>query len=264
VGSVPKTVVVVPCYNEARRLATDAFASFANRADIELLFVDDGSHDGTATVIESMCTLAPKRIETLRLAANVGKGGAVYAGLVHAIGDGAEVVGYLDADLSTPLDELERLIDVRADTGVDAVLGSRVGLVGYDVRRSAVRHYLGRVFATAASLLLRLQIYDTQCGAKVLRVGPALGRALQTPFQTRWVFDLELLMRLRAADPDVSLLEVPLRRWHAVDGSKLTGRQMLQAARDLLLLARLAISAGSPPDPSDREARTRRSAGPLP
>jgi glycosyltransferase involved in cell wall biosynthesis len=264
VGSVPKTVVVVPCYNEERRLATDAFVSFANRADIELLFVDDGSRDGTAAVIELISTLAPKRVAALQLAANLGKGGAVQAGLLHAIGIGAEVVGYLDADLSTPLEELERLIEVRATTGVDAVLGSRVALVGYDVRRSAVRHYLGRVFATAASLLLRLQIYDTQCGAKVFRVGPALERALATPFRTRWVFDLELLMRLRAVDPEVNLLEVPLRRWRAVDGSKLTGRQMLQVARDLVLVARIALSAGSSLDPSGREARTRRSAGPLP
>jgi dolichyl-phosphate beta-glucosyltransferase len=264
VGAVPKTVVVVPCYNEERRLARDAFVSFANRADAELLFVDDGSSDGTAAVIEGMAENAAGHIDALLLPANVGKGGAVQAGLRQAIAGGADVVGYLDADLSTPLEELERLIDVRAATDVDVVLGSRVGLVGYDVRRSATRHYLGRVFATAASLLLRLQIYDTQCGAKLFRVGGPLEQALAAPLRTRWVFDLELLMRLRQADPQIRLLEVPLRRWHAVGGSKLTVRQMVLATRDLLVLARAAVTEDSSTDPVPREARTRRSAGPWP
>jgi dolichyl-phosphate beta-glucosyltransferase len=249
---VPKTVVVVPCYNEERRLATREFVAFAASHETELLFVDDGSSDGTAAAIDAMARQAAGRIAVLRQPANVGKGRAVQAGLVHAIAEGAEVVGYLDADLSTPLEELERLVEVRASGDLDVVLGSRVGLVGHDVRRSATRHYLGRVFATAASLLLRLQIYDTQCGAKVFRSTPALEHALATPFQTRWVFDLELLMRLRQADPQASLLEVPLRRWRAVDGSKLTVREMLLAARDLALLARAALSEDSPKSAAGR------------
>jgi dolichyl-phosphate beta-glucosyltransferase len=252
VGVVPETVVVVPCYNEARRLAIAEFLAFTRSHETELLFVDDGSTDDTATKIRAMANQAGGRITTLLLPANLGKGCAVQAGLQQAIAAGAEVVGYLDADLSTPLEELERLIDVRASGDLAVVLGSRVGLVGHDVRRSATRHYLGRVFATAASLLLRLQIYDTQCGAKVFRTTPALERALATPFQTRWVFDLELLMRLRRADPQVSLLEVPLRRWHAVDGSKLTLRHMLLAARDLALLARAALSEDSPKSAAGR------------
>jgi dolichyl-phosphate beta-glucosyltransferase len=264
VGLVPKTVVVIPCFNEERRLARDEFVAFARRHETQLLFVDDGSGDGTGAVIESMSEQAPTRIELLRLPANVGKGRAVQIGLRRAIEGGATVVGYLDADLSTPLEELERLIDVRAQTDVDVVLGSRVGLVGYDVRRSAARHYLGRVFATAASLLLRLQIYDTQCGAKVFRVTPSLERVVATPFMSRWVFDVELLMRLRQSDRDVSLLEVPLRSWHAAEGSKLTLRQMLVSAVDVALLTRAALSAGSSTAVAHPAARTSRSADPLP
>jgi dolichyl-phosphate beta-glucosyltransferase len=263
VGAVPETVIVVPCYNEAGRLATDAFLAFVRHGETKLLFVDDGSRDGTDAVLRSMVDQGGGRIEALQLPANRGKGAAVQAGLRHAISGGADVVGYLDADLSTPLDELERLIAVRASANVDVVLGSRVGLVGHDVRRSATRHYLGRVFATAASLVLRLQIYDTQCGAKVFRVSPALEHALETQLRTRWVFDLELLVRLRATDPRVALLEVPLRTWHDVGGSKLTVWQMLLAARDLLLLARSAsgseagVNVRSRTDRAGREAGTR-------
>lgn len=239
---MPETVVVVPCYNEERRLATEVFLAFVRRHETKLLFVDDGSRDGTAAVLRGMAEQGGGRIEALRLPANCGKGRAVQAGLRHAMSRGADVVGYLDADLSTPPDELERLIAVRARTNVDVVLGSRVGLVGHDVKRSVTRHYLGRVFATAASLVLRLQIYDTQCGAKVFRVSPALEQALKTPLRTRWAFDLELLVRLRDADPCIRLLEVPLRSWHDVGGSNLTVWHMLLAVRDLLLLTRSTSS----------------------
>ena len=257
--AVSETVIVVPCYNEAGRLATDAFLAFVvRRSETKLLFVDDGSRDGTDAVLRGMVDQGEGRIEALHLPANRGKGAAVQTGLRHAITGEADIVGYLDADLSTPLDELERLIAVRASTNVDVVLVSRVGLVGHDVTRSATRHYLGRVFATAVSLVLRMQIYDTQCGAKVFRVSPALEQALEMPLRTRWVFDVELLVRLRAADPGVALLEVPLRTWHDVGGSKLTVWQMLLSARDLLLLARSQIDAQdgvSDRTPTGRESR---------
>jgi dolichyl-phosphate beta-glucosyltransferase len=260
---MPETVIVIPCYNEAGRLATDAFLGFVRRGETKLLFVDDGSRDGTDAILRGLVDHGDGRIEALHLPGNRGKGAAVQVGLRHAVAGGADVAGYLDADLSTPLDELERLIAVRASTNVDVVLGSRVGLVGHDVTRSATRHYLGRVFATAVSLVLKLQIYDTQCGAKVFRVSPALEQALAAPLRTRWVFDVELLVRLRAADRGVALLEVPLRTWHDVGGSKLTVWQMLLSARDLLLIAHARsgaqddVSGRSPTDRAGREAGTR-------
>jgi len=238
VGAVSKTVVVIPCYNEEGRLAIEDLLSFAARAEVELLFVDDGSTDRTGAVLDELASRGDGRIHVHRLPRNHGKGAAVQAGMSEAMSWGPDVVGYLDADLSTPTEEFERLLAVRRRTDADVVLGSRVGLIGYDVRRSAVRHYLGRLFATAASLVLSIQIYDTQCGAKVFRASGALEQALATPFRTRWVFDVELLARIRAADPAVHLLEVPLRRWCDVRGSKLSLRQMLLAARDLLLLTR--------------------------
>jgi glycosyltransferase involved in cell wall biosynthesis len=238
VGAVSKTVVVIPCYNEEGRLASEDLLSFAARSEVELLFVDDGSADRTGAILEGLANRGDGRIHVHRLPRNHGKGAAVQAGMSEAVSWGADVVGYLDADLSTPTEEFERLLAVREHTDADVVLGSRVGLIGHDVKRSAVRHYLGRLFATAASLVLRAQIYDTQCGAKVFRVSRPLEQALGTPFRTRWVFDVELLARLRAADPGVHMLEVPLRRWCDVRGSKLSVRQMLLAARDLLVLTR--------------------------
>jgi hypothetical protein len=96
------------------------------------------------------------------------------------------------------------------------ILGSRVLRAGAIIERSPRRHYLGRIFATAASVGLDLPFYDTQCGAKL--IGRELVEPLfAEPFLNRWLFDLELLMRLRRLlgedDFKRAVNEVPLSRW---------------------------------------------------
>ena len=115
----------------------------------------------------------PDRFHVVTLPANRGKGEAVRLGLRAALAGGHDVVGYYDADLATPPAEMARLVEeLRGDPARVMVIGSRVALLGHDIERSAVRHYLGRLYATAASVVLRLPVYDTQCGAKVVRAGP--------------------------------------------------------------------------------------------
>jgi hypothetical protein len=117
---------------------------------------------------------------------------------------------------------------------VVCVLGSRVKLLGRTIERRAVRHYLGRVFATAVSLLTGLAIYDSQCGAKLFRRSAHVDAMFAHPFVTRWLFDVELLMRLRVQVGTTeavahALAEYPLHEWVDVGGSKLTLLQMLRA-----------------------------------
>ena len=232
--------VVVPCFDEAERLDGAAFARLAEQIDL-LLFVDDGSGDRTAAVIGRLVDAHPGTVELVSLPHNVGKAEAVRIGLLAAIERGSTIVGYLDADLATPADEMLRLIDVaRTQPGRTAVLGSRVALLGHTVRRRPVRHYLGRLYATAASLALGVPVYDTQCGAKVFRVGLPLETALADRFPDRWSFDVELLARLLAdprlpADP---LLEVPLLEWRDVAGSSVAIRSGVRAVWALTGLRR--------------------------
>jgi glycosyltransferase involved in cell wall biosynthesis len=117
--------------------------------------VDDGSVDATWELLERMRAAAPATVTVIRRPKNDGKAEAVRIGIMAAIAENPAVVGFLDADLSTPLravDDFLALLRTRPD--VEFVLGSRVLLMGRDVRRRAVRHYLGRVFATAVSLAL--------------------------------------------------------------------------------------------------------------
>lgn len=224
------TTTVVPCFNEAHRLDLDAWRAF--HAAHRVVFVDDGSTDGTGD------RLRDAGLPVLTLLKNRGKAEAVRAGLRAAIDDGAAVVGYLDADLSTPTSEFERLLArLGAAPAVDVVLGSRIAHLGATIERRALRHYLGRVFATSASLALDLPVYDTQCGAKVFRVTPMLTAALATPFRSRWAFDVELLARLLdAGTAPARCCEVPLQHWRDVAGSHLHSRAMLGAALDVAAL----------------------------
>ena len=241
---MPGLTVVVPCYNEADRLdAAPLLAYVDGHADAAFLLVNDGSTDATAEVLERVAAQRPGRIRALQLSPNRGKAEAVREGLRDALAAGAEIVGFLDADLSTPPGQLDDLRAALARPGVEVALGARIGMLGYDIDRSAVRHYLGRVFATAASLILRARVYDTQCGAKLFRAGPALADALSAPFLSRWAFDVEFLGRLLIGSPAVpplplkAIVEVPLPVWHDVKGSKLGLGGMARTLRDLALVA---------------------------
>ncbi|HEY4394501.1 MAG TPA: glycosyltransferase [Polyangia bacterium] len=243
--AAPSLTVVVPCYNEAERLDEGPLLDFLDACEgASLLFVDDGSTDATAARLGGLAALRPKQIAVRSLHPNGGKAEAVRHGMREALGRGAELVGYLDADLSTPPAELFRLRAAFQRPGVEAVLGARVALLGTDIERNAVRHYLGRVFASLAALVLHVRVYDTQCGAKLFRASRALDAALATPFLSRWAFDVELLGRLLAGSGEIprlplsAIVEVPLQTWHDVEGSKLGAWAM---ARTLAELARIGV-----------------------
>jgi dolichyl-phosphate beta-glucosyltransferase len=240
---------VVPCYNEAARLDVPRFLDFARAsADVGLLFVDDGSTDRTADVLTELVREVPHRSRAIRLAANQGKAGAVRAGILVALTGEPTFVGFWDADLATPLSAVERFVTtLDARTELVGAIGARVRLLGTSIERSAARHYLGRVFATLASIVLRLAVYDTQCGAKLFRAGPLLRAAVGSPFRSRWAFDVELLARLdlaaRRAGPRAAgdvVVELALQEWRDVGGSKLAPHAMVRAAVDLAFIRRNA------------------------
>jgi dolichyl-phosphate beta-glucosyltransferase len=224
----PCAAIAVPCFNEAGRLGVEQLLALS-RSLGHLVLVDDGSTDDTHVQLEALAaSAAPGTVEVIRLPSNAGKAEAVRVGMQRALESGAPVVGYFDADLATPTAELERMVELLdADPSRQVVLASRVGLLGYRIERRMTRHYLGRVYATAASLTLGIPVYDTQCGAKVFRSGPELAAALEQSFPDRWSFDVELLARLLYPAPlqravDVSqIVEMPLREWRDVGGSKL-------------------------------------------
>jgi len=246
-GKMVSTVMVVPCYNEAGRLSPEAFRAFAESwRHGSFLFVDDGSTDHTFAVLAKLQATFPTGFDVLRLPGNVGKAEAVRLGVLQALRSEPAYVGFWDADLAIPLDAIPLFEAVFRDRPqTEVVLGARVKLLGRDVQRKPVRHYLGRVFATAVAIVVGVQVYDSQCGAKLFRATSTVRALFATPFRSRWIFDVEILVRflqLRGRDAahgaEALLYELPLPVWHDVDGSKLRPRDFGQAMIDLARIYR--------------------------
>lgn len=246
-----RVALVVPCYNEARRLALDPFVELCGRhREVDLVLVDDGSDDETLTLLRTLVEKLPGRATVVALARNGGKAAAVRRGVLRALDSGASYVAYWDADLATPLSALPRLVaHLEADPALLVAFGARVKLLGRAIERRPLRHYLGRVFATAASATLGLPVYDTQCGAKVFRATPLTRELFTEPFLSRWIFDVEILARLirahaegRAAAPVGMVYEVPLYEWRDVSGSRVRAWDLPRALWELVMIRRHVLA----------------------
>ena len=239
--------LVIPCFNEARRLEPEVFLARVRdgceAGFLGFLFVDDGSTDATPAILADMAKRGAGDIAVLTLKQNVGKARAVQLGVLAALERQPDFVGFWDADLATPLTAIPEFMEVfEARPDVDIVMGARVKLLGRDIRRSPIRHYCGRIFATAASFALGVGVYDTQCGAKIFRVTDPVRRVFRTPFRSTWIFDVEILSRYIAdtgmAQSESRICELPLKTWRAMPGSKLTGWHVVRAVWDLALISR--------------------------
>jgi dolichyl-phosphate beta-glucosyltransferase len=230
------TILVIPCYNEAARLEVNVFQEFLEtHPEVRYLFVNDGSTDDTGRVLDGLSDRS-EYVQVLHLETNSGKAEAVRRGMIECFRTDCEYAGYWDADLSTPLDELPGFSSVLDENGdVDIVTGARIKMIGRQVERSPFRHYAGRAFATAVSMLFGFEMYDTQCGAKLFRAKPEIARLFDIPFHTRWVFDVELLVRFsQNHEVQQKLIELPLRQWRDVMGSKMRPLDFLRAPLELL------------------------------
>jgi glycosyltransferase involved in cell wall biosynthesis len=235
-----KTTVIIPCFNEARRLPLDDFKrSMPGMPGISFCFVNDGSADGTGDMLESLRSLRREQVSVVSLERNCGKSEAVRRGVLRALEDKeVECVAFMDADLSTPLTEVDLLVgQLEKNPELTMVFGSRFKRLGASILRKPRRHVMGRVFATVVSLMLRLPIYDTQCGAKAFRA--LLARdVFRDPFITRWLFDVEIFGRIAGLYDKQEiyrrLLEVPLNAWHDIGGSKMKFFNFLSVPFDLL------------------------------
>jgi dolichyl-phosphate beta-glucosyltransferase len=222
-------VVVIPCFRESKRLPlflNSLCQELSERAcSTSILIVDDGSGYPEDATVRSMIgdfqMTYPKLIrEPLFLKQNLGKGGAVYTGWNAALnGDSPELLCFVDADGAVPAQEVRRVIEELScdhEHRWDAAFGSRIKMLGKSVHRRASRHYIGRVFATFVSVLTGLEIYDSQCGLKVIRRNAYCAIAPRLK-ETRYAFDVELTLLL--LKNRFRICEIPID-WSEVAGSK--------------------------------------------
>jgi glycosyltransferase involved in cell wall biosynthesis len=240
----PHLILVVPCFNEEQRLPVDELRTFQlDGVGLEILFVNDGSTDGTLRLLQSLCDEVPARFSVLNLERNSGKAEAVRRGIVEALDRRPDLVGFWDADLATPLSEISGFLDVFASRPeIEMVFAARVRLLGRSISRNPARHYFGRVGATLISSSLGLAVYDTQCGAKLFRAGDAMREIFAAPFLSRWIFDVEIIARMvrqrGREDAARAIYELPIMVWHDVKGSKVRSTDFFRALKDLARIHR--------------------------
>ena len=215
---LPPFSVVIPCYNEAARIGDTVRTTLdylaAQSPDAELVVVNDGSTDATSTIVREALTGPEIQTQFLENFPNRGKGAAVRTGLLAA----TRPIGlFFDADLSTPLSEIPKVIEPIANGDVDLAFGSRAvdrKLIG--VHQPWRREQAGRVFNLIVRIATGMPFWDTQCGFKAFRLDvcrPILERAHTIGF----AFDVELLFLAWRAG--LRLREVPVR-WNHAEGSK--------------------------------------------
>lgn len=213
--------LIIPAYNEAARLGATLQEVFAylnrERPQSEVIIVDDGSRDATADIAERYAQdSGAVQAKVIRVTPNRGKGHAVRAGLLAAR---APFALFSDADLSTPISELPKLIAPLENQECDVAFGSRAldrSLIG--VRQPWRREQGGKVFNLVVRWATGLPFWDTQCGFKAFRMDVCRPLIAASTID-RFGFDVEYLYVMHRAG--LRLSEIPVR-WNHFDGSKLS------------------------------------------
>lgn len=232
--------LVVPCYNEAERLDTEAYKAFLDvEKSVSMVMVNDGSTDATLSKLLELRLRFPHQITVLDIERNHGKQEAVRLGLSYAASCGDEIIGYWDADLATPLSAVVDFVNVlNRLPESEVVFGSRRRLLGHRIERTILRRVISRSCNLMARAALVLPVGDTQCGAKMLRNTQAFRTAIARPFSSGWLFDVELFARIRLTkyDRKTAFYELPLLEWNEVPGSKVTMHVIMKSTFHMLRL----------------------------
>lgn len=229
-GVPTKVSIVVPAFNEAARIGDSLrkIQAFLKQVtwNAEILVVDDGSSDKTASIVRGM------QIPGLRLISNEGNRGKGYSVKNGVLAAAGEYVVFTDADLSAPIEELEKLLTAAENQRADVVIGSRaVDRSSIQKHQSWGRETGGIVFNRIVRLLLGLKLYDTQCGFKLFkreRIRPVFEKMTVTGFG----FDPELLFL--ASKARLKILEVSVRWSHAEDSKVRFLRDSVRMFTDLI------------------------------
>lgn len=234
--------VVIPCYNEEKRLASDEFKQFVNsNLGYHLCFVNDGSEDNTLDVLHKLKKGSEGRISIYNCKENFGKAEAVRLGMLHLSKQQQfDYIGFLDADLSTNFEDFDALVDTIEASNFKIVSGSRITRMGAEIKKESARAIISNAINFIIRKTLGMDFKDTQCGAKIMTID-VIEDTFQTKFLTRWLFDVEIFMRMRKKygleKAKTLFCEKPLNRWVHKDGSKVSYKDSFKILSQIVQIA---------------------------
>ena len=222
-NSAYDSAVVIPCFNEEKRINTGQYIDSLGDFSSKVFLVDDGSKDKTFQVLKKLEKAAPDRFIAIKAPENLGKAEAVRLGMNTALDKNFKHVGFLDADLAVKFSEVPNFLNVFKNVPeANSVIGVRLPLAGHRIDRTAGKYLAQKVIAKMANVLFSPGVSDTQCGAKMFRAD-VLKPATKEPFISRWLFDMELLKRISELPQSKGknwLFELPVTSWSEIGGSK--------------------------------------------
>jgi CheY-like chemotaxis protein len=225
--------VVIPCYNEEKRLLGEEFREFVHKnLGYHLCFVNDGSKDKTLEVLQELIKGKEDYISVYDCEQNGGKAEAVRLGMLHLAKQSQfDYIGFLDADLSTDFEDFNDLAETISNSKYLMVFGSRITRMGADIEKESARAIISKTINYIIRKTLGMEIKDTQCGAKIM-TKDVIEKTFTQKFITKWLFDVEIFMRMKkvygAKETKGLILEQPLKRWIHADGSKLSMKDSIK------------------------------------
>ncbi|GGX05067.1 response regulator [Aquimarina muelleri] len=234
--------VVIPCYNEEKRLLSKEFIDFTHsNLGYHLCFVNDGSTDKTLEVLKKLSKGREDNISVYNCAKNGGKGEAVRQGVLHLAKDPQlDYIGYLDADLSTDFKDFDDLVKTIESSKFKIVSGSRMSRMGANITKESARKIISKTINLIIRNILGMSFNDTQCGAKIMD-REIVNEMFREKFITKWLFDVEIFMKMRkfyGKEKAISYIcEQPLKRWIHADGSKLSMKDSIKIVGQLAHIA---------------------------
>ncbi|WNM19667.1 glycosyltransferase [Flavobacterium capsici] len=232
-----KIAIIIPCYNEEKRIKKSDIDYLILNSDVTLFFANDGSKDKTVEAIEIIISNYQERCFLIDFKENSGKANTIYKAINQINKQNQfDFIGYFDADFSTPAEELVSMLNSLKKSEKKFIFGSRILLLNSGIKRKFYRHIIGRIILTLINFKHSLGIYDTQCGAKIFSK-EIIKEVFEKPFKTKWLFDVEIFIRLKEKNLLQYGKEIPVYNWKDVDGSKLGFSSSISILKEIGIIA---------------------------
>jgi dolichyl-phosphate beta-glucosyltransferase len=232
-------ILVIPCYNEYKRISTTKFERILKKhQNLLIFFADDGSNDDTVQKIKPL-TENNINCNSVRYERNEGKASTIRKTIIKSY----EIyrfnkIGFIDADLSVSVEEYLNISkSLRKD--ILFCFGSRISKIDNQIQRSIYRHIVGRFYSTLLDYFFQIGMYDSQCGCKV--ISSSIGKQIFSDiFVSTWIFDIEIFLRLKKLNPKLGSFcrEIPLKSWKEIEGSKVPITYSLNIWLDIITIYR--------------------------